>query len=293
MNSLLLYAVPFFALFLAMEMYYVHRELKQNYPYLDAWSSIGLGLGNLLIGLLVKTLIFSFYSLVYQFKVIDVSTLHPVVFFILLFLADDLSYYWFHRKSHEIRFFWASHLVHHSSQNYTLATALRQTWTGSLTGTFLFWAWMPLLGFHPLYILMMQSISLIYQFWIHTELIYKLPAWVEFLFNTPSHHRVHHGIDVEYLDKNHGGILIIWDRWFGTFQPEKHKPTYGLVKQVNTLNPVRIAFFGWRELFNDMTKKNHGKYFFHYLVNPPGWSPDGSSLTTKQLRHNTPPSQRA
>jgi hypothetical protein len=104
---------------------------------------------------------------------------------------------------------------------------------------------------------------------------------------------VHHGIDVEYLDKNHGGILIIWDRWFGTFQPEKHKPTYGLVKQVNTLNPVRIAFFGWRELFNDMTKKNHGKYFFHYLVNPPGWSPDGSSLTTKQLRHNTPPSQRA
>lgn len=284
MNNILLYAVPFFALFVGLEMYYISRELKQKYHYLDALSSIALGIGNLLSGLVVKTLIFSFYLFIYQYRLWDLNELKPWLFFLILFLGDDFSYYWFHRKSHEIRFFWASHLVHHSSEKYTLATALRQTWTGSLTGTFVFWAWMPLIGFHPLYVLMMQSISLVYQFWIHTETVKKLPRWIEYIFNTPSHHRVHHGTNIDYLDKNHGGILIIWDRIFRTFENEKETPNYGLLKQVNTLNPVKVAFHGWTELWNELLEKNHWKYVFHYLIKAPGWSPDGSSLTTKELR---------
>jgi sterol desaturase/sphingolipid hydroxylase (fatty acid hydroxylase superfamily) len=137
---------------------------------------------------------------------------------------------------------WASHVVHHSSEKYNLAAALRQTWTGNLTGSFIFWSWMPLVGFQPKMIFFMQSVSLIYQFWIHTEGIKRLPKWFEFIFNTPSHHRVHHGTDVLYLDKNHAGILIIWDRLFGSFQPEIFTPKYGLTKNVKTFNPVKIAF---------------------------------------------------
>lgn len=130
----------------------------------------------------------------------------------------------------------------------------------------------------------MQSVSLIYQFWIHTEGIKRLPKWFEFIFNTPSHHRVHHGTDVLYLDKNHAGILIIWDRLFGSFQPEIFTPKYGLTKNVKTFNPVKIAFFEWVNIANDIKKSRNLKDVCNYLIQPPGWSHDGSSKTTKQLR---------
>ena len=134
---------------------------------------------------------------------------------VLLFFADDFSYYWFHRISHESRFFWASHVVHHSSTHYNLSTALRQTWVPM---TYLpFWLWMPAVGFEPWMVLLAQAWSLIYQFWIHTERITRLPRPLEWVLNTPSHHRVHHGSNEVYLDKNYGGILIIWDRLFGTY----------------------------------------------------------------------------
>ncbi len=136
--------------------------------------------------------------------------------YVVLFLADDFAYYWFHRIHHEVRVFWASHVVHHSSQHYNLSTALRQTWTPMTALPF--WAGLALLGFQPWMILTQQAISLIYQFWIHTERIGRLPAPIEYVFNTPSHHRVHHGSNEIYLDRNYGGILIIWDRLFGTFQ---------------------------------------------------------------------------
>ncbi len=181
----------------------------------------------------------------------------------------------------------ASHVVHHSSQHYNLAAALRQTWTGNFTGSFIFWLWMPFVGFHPLVVMLMQQISLIYQFWIHTEAINKLPKPIEFIFNTPSHHRVHHSSDLKYLDKNHAGILIIWDRMFGSFQPEEEKPAYGLTKNVNTFNPVKIAFHEWGNLSKDVARGRTLSNAVKYLINPPGWSHDGRSKTTRQLRKET------
>ena len=198
--------------------------------------------------------------------------------------ADDFSYYWFHRISHGSRYFWASHVVHHSSQKYNLGTALRQTWTGTLSGSFLFWIWLPLLGFHPAAVMSMQAISLLYQFWIHTEFIYKFPKPIEFIFNTPSHHRVHHATNLEYLDKNHAGILIIWDRMFGTFEEEKERPVYGLTTNLTTYNPVRIAFHEWTDMVRDVARAGSVRHALGYLFGPPGWSHDGRRKTTRQLR---------
>jgi sterol desaturase/sphingolipid hydroxylase (fatty acid hydroxylase superfamily) len=236
-----------------------------------------------MIGLVTKTLIFGFFLFLYQFRLFNLDD-NKWWYWIFLFVADDLSYYGFHRTAHNMNWFWASHVVHHSSRKYNLAAALRQTWTGNLTGSFLFWTWLPLLGFHPLWVMFMQQVSLIYQFWIHTETIHRLPAPIEFLFNTPSHHRVHHGSDIKYLDKNHGGILIIWDRLFGTFKKEEERPTYGLTKNIETYNPVVIAFTTWKSLIQQAARSGSVKNAVHYFLNQPGWSHDGSSKTVKQMR---------
>ncbi|GAB4014021.1 hypothetical protein GCM10028808_35040 [Spirosoma migulaei] len=203
---------------------------------------------------------------------------------VILFFAEDFSYYWFHRTSHSSRYFWASHVVHHSSMKYNLGTALRQTWTGNLSGAFIFWLWLPLVGFSPIAIMTMMSISLLYQFWIHTELINKFPKPIEFIFNTPSHHRVHHGSDLDYLDKNHAGVLIIWDRMFGTFELEQKRPTYGLTTNIDSHNPVRIAFHEWVSIGQDIRRAGSIRAALGYIFGPPGWSHDGSRQTTKQLR---------
>ena len=129
-----------------------------------------------------------------------------------------------------------------------------------------------------------KSINVIYQFWLHTEAVKKLPYWVEYIFNTPSHHRVHHGSNVEYLDKNHGGILMIWDRLFGTYQDEIAKPQYGLTKSINSNNPFTITFYEWKKLWNDLRKATNFKDYLNYIFNAPGWSKDESSHTTRQLR---------
>jgi sterol desaturase/sphingolipid hydroxylase (fatty acid hydroxylase superfamily) len=204
--------------------------------------------------------------------------------FVLILLADDFAYYWFHRISHRMRYFWASHVVHHSSQKYNLSTALRQTWTGEISGSFMFYAWMPLVGFEPIWILTAQSTSLIYQYWIHTETIGKLPKWFEFIFNTPSHHRVHHGSDLKYLDMNYAGILIIWDRMFGTFIKETDTPKYGLVKNIDTYNPARIAFIEWGQVIQDVWRAPGLYNKIQYVFGPPGWSHDGSSFTTDEMK---------
>jgi sterol desaturase/sphingolipid hydroxylase (fatty acid hydroxylase superfamily) len=167
-----------------------------------------------------------------------------------LFFADDFSYYCFHRISHECRLFWASHVIHHSSQRFNLGTALRQTWTGNFM-SFVFWLWLPLIGFPPVMVLTMQAISLLYQFWIHTELVRHMGP-LEWVLNTPSHHRVHHGSNQQYLDRNHAGVLIIWDRMFGTFEPEREKVVYGLTKNLNSYNPLRIAFHEWIDIWRDL-----------------------------------------
>ena len=281
----IIYAIPFFVLAMLLEFFVASTKNIKSYTAKDAFSSIAMGLGNVFIGLVSK--LFVFAALYYVYENFRVFTI-PITWwsFIILIFLDDFSYYWFHRTSHENRFFWASHVVHHSSKHYNLSTALRQTWTGSFY-SFIFWLWLPLIGFHPGIIIFQMSISLLYQFWIHTELIQKMPKWIELFFNTPSHHRVHHGSNPIYLDKNHAGILIIWDKLFGTFQPElkSEKVQYGLVVNIKTYNPIFIAFNEWGALFKDLNTKNISvKDRIKYLYKPPGWKHDGTGKLSTDLK---------
>ena len=189
----------------------------------------------------------------------------------LLFFGDDLSYYAYHRSHHRIRIFWATHVVHHSSQHYNLSTALRQDWTPFSVDLLL--GRMPLIGFQPWMIFLAISWNLLYQFWIHTETIGKTAAPVECVFNTPSHHRVHHGSQQQYLDRNYGGILIIWDRMFGTFEPEGERVRYGLTKNIETFNPFRVAFHEWRAIWPDVRAAKTWRDRLGYLFKGPGWKP--------------------
>ncbi|MEM6877934.1 MAG: sterol desaturase family protein [Bacteroidota bacterium] len=279
---ILYYAIPFFVLFLLVELAIDLHHKREWYQAKDTFSSLAMGIGNVATGLFSKGLEFGTYYLLYQFRLFDIGAEWWA--WLLLFFADDFSYYWFHRVSHSSRWFWASHVVHHSSQHYNLGTALRQTWTGTLSGSFVFWIWLPLVGFHPIMIMIIKSISLIYQFWIHTEAIDKLPRPIEYIFNTPSHHRVHHASDLKYLDRNHAGVLIIWDRMFGTFTAEEEHPTYGLTKNINTYNPLRIATHEWADLIKDQKKSLSWRDRLGYLFGPPGWSHDGSRQTAKEMK---------
>lgn len=282
MPNLVHYAIPGFVLLLLIEVAVAAYEKKDWFEARDTFSSLAMGIGNVIIGLFAKGLVLAGLWGIYTFRITELGFAWWV--WVLVFFAEDFSYYWFHRLSHSNRYLWASHVVHHSSQKYNLGTALRQTWTGDISGSFIFWLWMPLVGFHPLMIMAQRSISLLYQFWIHTEAIHKLPRWIEFFFNTPSHHRVHHAVNPKYLDRNHGGILIIWDRMFGTFQEEEEHPTYGLTKNIHTFNPLRIAFHEWIDMGKDLVHSKSLTQALLYLFGPPGWSPDGSRKTSEQVR---------
>lgn len=277
----LYFAIPGFVILLLLEAWYSWKEQKHLYETRDTFSSLAMGIGNVITGFGSKLIVFGAFTLVYRFRLFTLENTWWM--WLLAFFADDFSYYWFHYVSHNMRWFWASHVVHHSSQHYNLSTALRQTWTGNLTGAFVFWMWMPLVGFHPFVVILMQQISLIYQFWIHTEAIQTLPRPIEFIFNTPSHHRVHHATNLKYLDKNHGGILIIWDRIFGTFKAEEERPVYGLTKNIQTYNPVRIALHEWGTMFKQARQAGSIRQAINYLWRPPGWSHNGASKTTRQL----------
>lgn len=281
MGDITNYAIPLFILTLFIEIGLSIRGNRIRYSPKDTVASLSMGIGSIAIGLFTKGAIWAVFMVIYQFRIYDM----PINWWglTLLVLADDVSYYWFHRISHRVRYFWASHIVHHSSTHYNLSTALRQSWTGDLSGGFLIYAWMPFIGFDPLWILTAKSISLIYQYWVHTETIDKLPRPIEFIFNTPSHHRVHHSSDVKYLDKNYAGILIIWDRMFGSFIEEEETPTYGLVTNIKTYNPLRIAFAEWGNVLSDVWNKPGLLNKIKYVFAPPGWSHDGSRKTTAQL----------
>lgn len=283
--NIILFAIPLFALSMLLEIYVATKQSIKGYEVKDSVSSIAMGLGNVFLGFLNKGLVLLAFMFIYDnFRLFTI----PVTWwsFILILFVDDFTYYWNHRIAHQCRLFWASHVVHHSSKYYNLSTALRQTWSGGFY-TFIFWLWMPLLGFHPAMILLQMSISLLYQFWIHTETIDKLPRWFEAIMNTPSHHRVHHGSNPMYLDRNHAGIFIIWDKLFKTFQPEleEEKVVYGLVSNINTFNPIKIAFIEWVSMFKDVLSGK--KTFFSrlkYFVKPPGWRHDGTGKVSDDLR---------
>ena len=200
-------------------------------------------------------------------------------------MLDDLKYYWVHRFGHRVRWFWASHVNHHSSQHYNLSTALRQTWTGFLTLSFVFALPLVLLGFHPGMIAICGGFNLIYQFWIHTEAIDRMPRWFEAVMNTPSHHRVHHATNPRYLDRNYAGVFIVWDKLFGTFEPEvrDEKIRYGIVKQLGSFNLLWSVFHEWVGIAQDMWRAPW-KHKLSYLLREPGWTHDGSRETSDQIR---------
>ena len=280
--DLIHYAIPFFVATVILEIILTVKVKLEDYEFKDAGTSIIMGLGNVFISIFTKIMILAVFLFLYKFRFFTI----PFVWWawLILLFAEDFCYYWFHRISHESRLFWASHVVHHSSQKYNLSTALRQTWSGSFY-TFIFWFPLIIIGFHPIMVLVQMSISLIYQYWIHTELINKMPKWFEAVFNTPSHHRVHHATNPQYLDRNHAGIFIIWDRLFKTFEPEVEKPVYGLVTNINTYNPIKIAFLEWKNMLKDFYSSNTSlKNKFKYLIKPPGWKHDGTSILSTDLR---------
>jgi len=275
--DLIIYAIPAFALLLAVEaisFQIAKREDLKGYELRDTRTSLSMGFGNVVINVGWKAVVLVIYAALYELTPLRVPE-SAVWAWALLFFLDDFAYYWFHRVSHEVRVFWASHVVHHSSQYFNLSTALRQTWTPMTY--FPFWAPIALLGYPPWMIFAMQAVSLMYQFWIHTERIQRLPRWFERVFNTPSHHRVHHGSNDIYLDRNYAGILIIWDRMFGTFQGEDEPVRYGLTKNLRTFSPPKVAFHEWQAVWRDVRSARGWRERLGYAFGGPAWTPDQSS----------------
>lgn len=220
-----------------------------------------------------------------QFQIVSLPVTITTV--VLCFIANDLRFYVHHRLAHRVRWPWAMHVVHHSSQHYNYSVALRQAWTKHFSGMLLLYVPLVIIGFDPAVILFVALVNSSYQFLLHTETIGKLPRWFEFIFNTPSHHRVHHANNPQYLDANYGGTLIIWDRLFGTFAEEdlEDRPVYGLVKNLDTFNPIKIAFHEYWGILQDQLQKGLTiKDRVLYLLAPPGWSHDGSRLTSEDIK---------
>jgi sterol desaturase/sphingolipid hydroxylase (fatty acid hydroxylase superfamily) len=284
-----LYAIPFFIVLMLVELYIIRKEQINEYELKDSAASIGMGLGSVIINLLPKTVAVALFTVLYNEVGVFKDYLQAGFWYswVILFFLDDLVFYWHHRLSHEIRILWAAHVQHHSSEHYNLSTALRQSWTEAFY-KFTLYALLALIGFHPLMILTQMSISLIYQFWIHTRTIKKLPRWVEFFMNTPSHHRVHHGSNIKYLDRNHAGILIIWDRMFGTFQEEEEDVIYGITENLHSFSTFKIVTHEYQAIFRDMKNAPTFADKIKYLLYPPGWSHTGASKTAKALQKEMP-----
>jgi len=279
-------AVPaFIALILAEFLWIAWRGRGGRYETRDALTSLIMGAGNVAAGIALGFIAWGFFMLLWRLSPLDLGHAWWVV--VLCFVLDDLRYYWVHRFGHRIRWVWASHVNHHSSQHYNLTTALRQTWTGTFTFMMIVRAPLILLGFHPAMVLFVGGLNLIYQFWIHTEAIGRLPRWVEAVMNTPSHHRAHHGRNPRYLDCNYAGVFIVWDRLFGTFVPEleEDRVDYGLVHNLGTFNPLRVAFHEWVGLFRDVTRPGLTlRQRLGYAFGPPGYSHDGSRDTSDRIK---------
>ncbi len=240
-----------------------------GYERRDTAASLSMLAGNIAVNLAIAGGIAAMNRFVFKRRVANLGTTKwslPVAM-----VAWDFLYYWDHRWMHEVRLFWANHVSHHSSERYNLSTALRQPWSGFLTS----WVFlpMPLLGIPAHHVIKAGQINLLYQYWIHTEAIDRLPKPVEAVFNTPSHHRVHHGANPQYLDKNYGGILIVWDKLFGTFEPEVRRIKYGLTKNIHTFNPVRIGYHEFVDIAHDVRQARSWRDRFSYMFRGPGWQP--------------------
>ena len=269
-------AIPAFIGLILLELFVIKRlRTAEGFETRDTTTSLLMGVGNVVSGIIFGFVAYGVLIWSYDFRFFTIGFEWYWVF--ACFILDDVRYYFYHRIAHRCRWVWAEHVIHHSSQHYNLSTALRQSWTGTFTGMFLLRVPLVLIGFHPALIVFVGGINLLYQFWIHTEAIGKMPRWFEAIMNTPSHHRVHHATNPRYLDANYAGTLIIWDRMFGTFveELEEDMPKYGLVKNIGTFNPFRVAFHEWIDMFRDFRQPGISiKDRFKYLIKPPGWRHD-------------------
>ena len=240
-----------------------------GYERKDTTASLSMLVGNVAFSFVTAAAFSRFDRLLFRHRVSNVGRRRGS--FLTAMVLWDFLYYWDHRWMHEVRLLWANHVTHHSSQRYNLSTALRQPWSGFLT----FWVFapMPLLGYASKTTMRAGQLNLLYQYWIHTEAIDRLPAAAEQVLNTPSHHRVHHGANQQYLDKNYGGILIVWDRLFGTFEPEVRRIKYGLTKNIKTYNPLRIAYHEMADIARDVRSAGNMRDRLGYVLRRPGWKP--------------------
>ncbi|NEE05858.1 sterol desaturase family protein [Streptomyces sp. SID7499] len=275
--DVVLWSIPAFVLLAVVEMVSFRLqpdEDAEGYEAKDAATSVGMGLGSLFFDFLWKIPILAVYTALYELTPLRVPVLWWTV--PLMLLGQDFFYYWSHRGHHVVRILWASHVVHHSSRRFNLTTALRQPWT-SLTA-WPFYVPLVLVGVHPAALAFCSSASLVYQFWIHTERIDRMPRWFEFAFNTPSHHRVHHASQGGYLDRNFGGILIVWDRLFGSFVAETERPRYGLTKNIDTYNLLKVATHEYVSIAKDLRAARGWRERAGRVFRGPGWGPGAAAV---------------
>jgi sterol desaturase/sphingolipid hydroxylase (fatty acid hydroxylase superfamily) len=290
MRDPVLFAIPFFVLLLILE-WTAARKLERieaagtektrpasgAYLTRDSMASISMGLVSIATTAAWKTLALLGYAAIYAYVAPWHLSVTKWYTWVLAILGVDLLYYTYHRIAHRVRLIWAAHQAHHSSEYFNFATALRQKWNNS--GEILMWIPLPLLGLPPWMVFFSWSLNLVYQFWVHTERIDKLPRPFEFVFNTPSHHRVHHGMDKLYLDKNYAGIFIIWDRLFGSFQAELFRPHYGLTKHVDTFNIWNLQIREYVAIAHDWRSASRMRDRLGYVLGPPGWVPAAAGQT--------------
>ncbi len=264
-------AVPVFFALIGLELLIARLLERDYYRLADSFADLGCGVVQQLLEILVKTALFAGYLFVYRFHALEIR-MDSAVAWLLCFVGVDFIYYWFHRLSHEINAFWAAHVVHHQSEEYNLSVALRQ---GALQGWFSWAFYLPLaaVGFPPLMFLATSSLDTLYQFWIHTRVIGRLGP-LEWVLNTPSHHRVHHGRNPKYIDRNHAGTLIVWDRLFGTFQAEEEEPVYGITTPLASWNPVWANLQYWVELGSKARRATRLSDKLRLFVKRPGWHPE-------------------
>jgi sterol desaturase/sphingolipid hydroxylase (fatty acid hydroxylase superfamily) len=276
-------AVPFYIAMIIVEMIWARRHSPTLYDPRDLLTTLSMAVGNFVAGAMAAGFVIAMSFAVHEHRLFTLPDHWSV--WVVSFLLIDLAYYAVHRLRHRMRWFWAAHVNHHSSQSYNLSIALRQSWTGFLSLSFAYnWPFV-MLGFPPHMLFVCAGFNTFYQFWLHTQVIGKMPAWFEYVMVTPSHHRVHHAVNARHLDSNYGGTLIIWDRLFGTFSQESDEEElrYGIVRQLGGYNLLWHVFHEWIGIIRDLARapfRAKAGYFF----GPPGWSHDGSRETTDMIR---------
>jgi alkylglycerol monooxygenase len=281
-STLIVLSIPIFLAFIGGELLVARARGRRLYQFADSIANLGNGIGEQIIQAFCIPVTVGVYAWVYAHA--RLHTLTPsLVTWVILFFAVDFLYYAYHRASHRVNFLWAGHVVHHQSEEYNFSVALRQSWFGQQLTEWVFFLPLALAGFPPSMFVVTLTLNTLYQFFIHTRLVGTLGP-LEWIMNTPSHHRVHHGKNVAYLDRNHAGIFILWDRLFGTFEPERERVVYGLTKDIATFNPLRIGFHEVAAIARDVARAPAIGAKVGYVLRPPGWSHDGSTQTARQLR---------